>query len=68
MVTAATKLKGRKASYDNLDSILKNKDITLPMKICIVKATVFPLVIFRCESWTIKKPEHQRIDAFKLWC
>ena len=52
----------------NLDSILKNKDITLPMKICIVKATIFPLVIFRCESWTIRKPEHQRIDAFKLWC
>ena len=52
----------------NLDNILKSKDITLPMKICIVKATIFPLVIFRCESWTIRKPEHQRIDAFKLWC
>ena len=51
----------------NLDSILKNRDITLLTKIHIVKAIVFPLVKYRCESWAIKKAEHQRIDAFKLW-
>ena len=53
----------------NLDStLIKSRDITLPTKVCIVKATVFPVVIFGCESWTIKKAEHQRIDAFELWC
>ena len=50
----------------NLDSILKTKDITLPTKDCIVKAVVFPVVMYGCESWTIKKAEHRRIDAFKL--
>ena len=58
-------LLGRKAMTD-LDSILKNRDITLPTKVCIVKAMVFPAVMFRCESWTIKMAEHQRIDAFEL--
>ena len=52
----------------NLDSILKSRDITLPMKVCLVKAMVFPVVMYGCESWTIKKAEHQRIDAFELWC
>ena len=52
----------------NLDSILKSRDITLPTKACLVKAVVFPVVMSGCESWTIKKAEHQRIDAFKLWC
>ena len=52
----------------NLDSVLKSRDITLPTKVCIVKAMVFPVVMYGCESWTIKKAEHQRIDAFKLWC
>ena len=52
----------------NLDSILKNRDITLPTKICLVKAMVFPVVLYGCESWTIKKAEGQRIDAFELWC
>ena len=52
----------------NLDSILKNRDITLPTKVCLVKATVFPIVMYGCESWTIKKPECRRIDAFELWC
>ena len=52
----------------NLDSILKSRDITLPTKVWIVKAMVFPVVMYRCESWTIKKAEHQRIDAFELWC
>ena len=52
----------------NLDSILNNRDITLPTKVCIVKAMVFPVVIYGCESWTIKKAEQQRIDAFELWC
>ena len=52
----------------NLDSILKNRDITLPTKVCLVKAMVFPVVMYGCESWTIKKAERQRIDAFKLWC
>ena len=52
----------------NLDSILKSRDITLPTKVCIVKAMVFPVVMYGCESWTIKKAEHQRIDAFELWC
>ena len=52
----------------NLDSILKSRDITLPTKVCLVKAMVFPVVMYRCESWTIKKAEHRRIDAFELWC
>ena len=52
----------------NLDSILKSRDITLPTKIHLVKAMVFPVVIYGCESWTIKKAEHRRIDAFELWC
>ena len=51
----------------NLDSILKSRDITLPTKVCLVKAMVFPVVMYGCESWTIKKAEHQRIDAFELW-
>ena len=52
----------------NLDSILKSRDITLPTKVHLVKAMVFPVVMYGCESWTIKKAEHQRIDAFELWC
>ena len=60
-------LLGRKA-MTNLDSILKSRDITLPTNVCSVKATVFPVVMHGCESWTIKKAEHQRIDAFELWC
>ena len=51
-----------------LDSILKSRDITLPTKVHLVKATVFPVVVFGCDSWTIKKAEYQRIDAFELWC
>ena len=51
----------------NLDSILKSRDITLPAKVCLVKAMVFPMVMYGCESWTIKKAEHLRIDAFELW-
>ena len=51
----------------NLDSILKSRDITLPVNICLIKAMVFPVVMYRCESWTIKKVEHQRIDGFELW-
>ena len=60
-------LLGRKA-MTNLDSILKSRDITLPTKVCPVKGMVFPVVMYGCESWTIKKAEHQRIDAFELWC
>jgi len=52
----------------NLGSIVKSRDITLPTKVCLVKAMVFPVVMYGCESWTIKKAEHQRIDAFELWC
>ena len=52
----------------NLDSILKSTDITLSTKVCLVKAVVFPVVMYGCESWTVKKAEHQRIDAFELWC
>ena len=52
----------------NLDSVLKIKDITLPTKVHLVKAIVFPVVTYRCESWTIKKVKYQRIDAFQLWC
>ena len=58
---------GRKV-MTNLDSILKSRDITLPTEVCLVKAMVFPVVMYGCESWTIKKPEHQRTDAFELWC
>ena len=52
----------------NLDSILKSRDVTLPTKLCLVKAMVFPVVMYGCESWTVKKAEHWRIDAFELWC
>ena len=57
-----------KKAMTNLDSILKNRDITLPTKVRLVKAVVFPVVMYRCESWTLKKAEPQRIDVFKLWC
>ena len=71
IVTAAMKLKhlllGRKA-MTNLDSLLKSRDTALPTKVHLVKATVFPLIMYRYESWTIKKAEHQRIDALALWC
>ena len=60
-------LLGRKV-MTNLDSILKSRDITLPTKVCLVKAMVFPIVRYGCESWTVKKAEHQRIDSFELWC
>ena len=60
-------LLGRKA-MTNLDSILKSRDITLPTKVCLVKAMVFPVVIYGCEGWTIKKAERRRIDAFEVWC
>ena len=60
-------LLGRKA-MTNLDSVLKSRDITLATKLCIIKAMVFPVVTYGCESWTIKKAELQRIDAFELWC
>ena len=60
-------LLGRKV-MTNLDSILKSRDITLPTKVQLVKAMVFPVVMYGCESWTIKKVEHRRIDAFELWC
>ena len=71
MVTAAMKLRclllGRKAMI-NLDSILKSRDITLPTKVHLVKAMIFPVVMYGCESWTVKKAERRRIDAFELWC
>ena len=71
MVNAAMKLRhlllGRKDMI-NLDSILKSRDITLPTKVCLVKGMLFPVVMYECESWTIKKAEHRRIDAFELWC
>ena len=60
-------LLGRKI-MTNLDSILKSKDITLPTKVCLVKAMVFPVVMYGCEIWTVKRAECQRIDAFELWC
>ena len=60
-------LLGRKV-MTNLDSILKSRDITLPRKVCLVKAMVFPVVMYGCESWAIKKAEHWKIDAFELWC
>ena len=76
MVTAAMKLKDTcsleeklwQKDITNLDSILKSRDITLPTKVHLVKAVVFPVVIYGCESWTVKKPECWRIDAFELWC
>ena len=52
----------------NLDSILKSRDISLPTKVRLVKAMIFPVVMYGCESWTVKKAEHRRIDAFELWC
>ena len=71
MVTAAMKLRylllGRKA-VTNLDSILKSRDITLPTKVHLVKVMAFPVVMYGCENWTVKKAEHWRIDAFELWC
>ena len=60
-------LLGRKV-MTNLDSILKSRDITSPTKVCLIKAIIFPVVMYRCESWTIKKTECQRTDAFELWC
>ena len=57
-----------KESYDYLDSIFKSRDITLPTKVHLATAMVFPVVMYRCESWTVKKAEHRRIDAFELWC
>ena len=60
-------LLGRKA-MTNLDSVLKSRDVTFPTKVHLLKAMVYPVVMYRCESWTIKKAEHQRIDAFELWC
>ena len=57
-----------KKSYDHLDSILKSRDVTLLTKACLVKAMVFPVVMYGCESWTVKKAEHRRIDTFELWC
>ena len=71
MVTAAMKLRylllGRKV-MTNLENISKSKDITLSTKVCLLKAMVFPVVMYGCESWTIKKAEHQRIDVLELWC
>ena len=58
----------RRKTITNLDVLLKSRDITLPRKVCIVKAVVFPVAMYGCESWTIKKAECQRIDAFELWC
>ena len=60
-------LLGRKV-MTNLNSILQSRDIILPTKVCLVKAMVFPIFMYGCESWTVKKPEHRRIDAFELWC
>ena len=72
MVTAAMKLKDawslEEKAMTNLDSILKIRDITSPTKVCLVKAMVFPVVMYGCESWIVKKAEHRRIDAFELWC
>ena len=72
MLTAAMKSKDACSLKDkamtNLDSILKSRDIILATKVCLVKAMIFPGVMYECESWTIKKAEHQRIDAFELWC
>ena len=60
-------LLGRKV-MTNLDSILKSRDLTLPTKVCLFKAMVFPVVVYGCESWTVKKAEHRKMDAFELWC
>ena len=73
MAIAAMKLKERclllgRNVMTNVDSILESRDITLPTKVRLVKAMVFPVVMYGCESWTIKKAEHRRIDAFELWC
>src|SRR5574342_357814 len=71
MVTAAMKLKDAyswKEVMANLDSIFKSRDITLATKVHLVKAMVFPVVMYGCESWTVKKAEHRRIDALELWC
>ena len=70
LVTAAVKFKDTCSleAMTNLDNLLKSKDITLPTKVCLVKVMVFPVVMYECESWTIKKAEHRRIDAFDLWC
>ena len=68
MVTAAMKLKNACSLEEKLDSILKSRDITLPTKVHLIKAMVFPVVMYGCECWTIKKAEHRRIDAFELWC
>ena len=71
MVIAAMKLKDAYSLEEvmtNLDTILKSRDITLPTKVHLVKAMVFPVVTYGCESWTVKKAEHRRIDAFELWC
>ena len=69
IVVAAMKLKDAYSLEEtNLDSIFKSRDITLPTKVRLVKAMVFPVVVYGCESWTVKKAEHQRIDAFELWC
>ena len=71
MVTAAMNKRHlllRRRVMINLDSILKSRDITLPTKVRLVKAIIFPVVIYGCESWTVKKAEYQRIDAFELWC
>ena len=68
MVTAARKFKDAfSLEMTNIDSILKSRDIILPTKVHVVKAMVFPVVMYGCESWTIKKAEHQRIDAFEMW-
>ena len=58
----------RRKAMTNLDNVLKSRDIILPTKVHLVKAMVFPVVMYGCESWTVKKAEHQRIDAFELWC
>ena len=68
MVIAVMKLKDTWKVMTNLDSILKSRDITLPTKVCLVKSMVFPVVMYGCENWTIKKGERRRIDAFELWC
>ena len=72
MVTAATKLKDAYSLEEKYDqprnSIFKSRDITLPTKVLLVKAMVFPVVMYGCKNWTIKKAEHQRIDALELWC
>ena len=72
MVTLKGEIKRRllleRKAMTNLDSVLKPKDITLPTKFCIVRAMVFPIVMYGCQSWTIRKAEHKRIDAFELWC